>query len=413
MTEKPTRADASALDRTDPLAHLREAFELPENVLYLDGNSLGPLPRAAREALRHAVEIEWGTDLIKSWTKHGWMTLPQQIGGRIARLIGAAAHEVVAADSTSINLFKLATAALKLRSDRRVVLTETGNFPTDLYVLQGIAAFSGGRAELRAVPSDTIEQALDDKVALLVLTQTHYKSGAVHDMQRLTRLAHDRGALVLWDLSHSAGVLDVDLRGCNADLAIGCGYKYLNGGPGAPAFLFVAERHQAALQSPLAGWMGHAAPFEFGDDYAPAPGIDRFLCGTPPVLSMQGLGASLSLFDGITPRLLQDKARALGQIFLDRVEQAGDGSLSLLSPRDPSVRGGHVSFAHEDGYAIVQALIARGVIGDFRAPDALRFGFGPTFLRYVDAWDAAEALLDVVATRSYDDARFRARAAVT
>jgi kynureninase len=412
MLQLRTRSDAEALDRDDPLAPLRAKFDLPDGVLYLDGNSLGPLPHAARAALQQAVDVEWGQDLIRSWTSHGWIELPQAIGRQIAPLIGAAPHEVVAADSTSVNLFKLAAAALRLRPGRRVVLSEPGNFPTDLYILQGLAAFTPG-VELHTVDAAAIEDALTDELALLVLTHTHYKSGAVHDMARLTRAAQAKGALVLWDLSHSAGVLDIDLRGCNADLAIGCGYKYLNGGPGAPAFLFVAERHQAQLASPLTGWMGHATPFAFGDDYAPASGIDRFLCGTPQVLGMRALQAGLTVLDGVAPRLLQEKARRLGQIFLERVEGDSDGTLHLLSPRDASQRGGHVSFGHAHGYEIVQALIARGVIGDFRAPDALRFGFAPTFLRYVDAWDSAEALLDVVKTRAYDDARFRTRAAVT
>ncbi|GIL39142.1 kynureninase [Roseiterribacter gracilis] len=411
MSTITTRAEALALDRTDQLGTLREAFDLPTGI-YLDGNSLGPLPRVTREALQHAVEIEWGNDLIRSWTKHGWIELPQQIGAQIARLIGAKPHEVVAADSTSVNLFKLGAAALRLQTGRRVILSEPGNFPTDLYILQGLTGFTPG-AELRTVEPAKLEAAMDDQLALLVLTHTHYKSGQVHDMARLTAAAQKRGALVLWDLSHSAGVLDVDLNGCNADFAIGCGYKYLNGGPGAPAFLFVAERHQAKIASPLSGWMGHASPFDFTDDYAAAPGIDRFLCGTPQVLGMRALHAGLSVLEQVKPRQLQDKARRLGQIFLERVLEAGDGSLRLLSPRDPAQRGGHVSFAHEDGYAIVQALIARDIVGDFRAPDALRFGFAPTFLRYVDAWDAAEALLEIVATKSYDDARFRTRAAVT
>ncbi len=407
-----SRADAQALDRTDPLGAMREAFELPEGSIYLDGNSLGPLPHATRQALQHAVEIEWGNDLIRSWTKHGWFELPQAIGRQIAPLIGAKPHEVIAADSTSVNLFKLGAAALRLRPGRRIILSEPGNFPTDLYILQGLAGFTPG-VELRVAEAGAIEASMNDDLALLVLTHTHYKSGQIHDMARLTAAAQKHGALVLWDLSHSAGVLDVDLNGCNADLAIGCGYKYLNGGPGAPAFLFVAERHQAQLASPLSGWMGHAAPFEFGDDYAPAPGIDRFLCGTPQVLGMRALQAGLTVLDGAKPRQLQDKARKLGQIFLERVMSAGDGSLRLLSPRDPLQRGGHISFGHPDGYAIVQALIARNIVGDFRAPDALRFGFAPTFLRYVDAWDGAEALLEIVSTRSYDDARFRTRAAVT
>lgn len=406
-----SRTEAEALDRTDPLAALRDAFDLPPGI-YLDGNSLGPLPRATREAMRHAVDVEWGADLIRSWTRHDWVELPRRIGRRIAPLIGAAPHEVVAADSTSVNLFKLSAAALRMQPGRNIIISEPGNFPTDLYILQGLAAFTPG-TELRVLDPAQIEGALDEDVALLVLTHTHYKSGRFHDMERLTRAAQDRGALVLWDLSHSAGVLDVDLNGCNADLAIGCGYKYLNGGPGAPAFLFVAERHQAAAHSPLAGWFGHAAPFQFVDDYAPAAGIDRFQCGTPQVLGMRALDASLTVLDGVRPRDLQDKAQLLGQIFLERVLAKGDASLRLLSPREAHTRGGHVSFGHDDGYAIVQALIARDIVGDFRAPDAMRFGFAPTFLRYVDAWDAAEALLEVIATCEYDQPQFRTRAAVT
>lgn len=406
-----TRDQALALDRADPLASRRDLFELQDGLIYLDGNSLGALPKAVKGRLAQAVEAEWGRGLIRSWNSAGWIDLPSHVGAKIAALIGAAPDEVIAADSTSVNLFKLAAGALAMRPGRKVILSEPGNFPTDLYILQGLAQVLPG-VELRLVEPGGFPDALDDSVALLLLTHAHYKSGELHDMTALTTWAHEVGALALWDLSHSAGALEVDLTGADADLAVGCGYKYLNGGPGAPAFAFVARRHQADFQSPLTGWMGHAQPFAFSDDYAPGQGMLRTLCGTPSVLGLTALDAALSAFDGVEMSALRAKSRALGDLFLDLVaERCPD--LGVACPRDSAKRGSQVSLTHPNGYPIVQALIARGVVGDFRAPDVLRFGLAPLYVRYVDVWDAVDHLAQVMAHEEWREPRFNQVAAVT
>lgn len=408
-----TREDARARDAADPLRGLRDRFDLPGGVTYLDGNSLGALPRATAARMAEAVRNEWGRGLVRSWNAAGWIAAPARVGGKIARLVGAAPHEVLVADSTSVNLYKLLAAAVKARPGRRTILSEPGNFPTDLYVAQGVAATLGD-IELRLAARDAIVEALDEDVAVLLLTHVHYQSAARFDMAAITRAAQDKGALVLWDLSHSAGAVPVDLNGARADLAVGCGYKYLNGGPGAPAFLFVAERHQAALRSPLSGWMGHAAPFDFDDDYAPGAGIARFLCGTPPILGLAALEEGVDLMLEADAPALHAKGQALCSAFIDCVEERCAGlGLTLATPRDPALRGSHVSFRHARSWPVMQALIARGVIGDFRAPDILRFGFTPLYVGFEDAWNAAEALRDILATGAWDAPAYHARAAVT
>lgn len=409
-----SRADCAALDAADPLAGFRERFALPEGLIYLDGNSLGPLPHAARERLRAVAEEEWGRGLIRSWNAAGWIEAPARLGARIAPLIGAGADEVVVADSTSVNLYKLLVGALALRPGRRTILTETGNFPTDRYIAQGAVASLGGGHRIRSVAGEELAGALDEDTALLLLTQVDYRTGRLHDMAALTRAAHAAGALALWDLAHSAGALPVALEDCGVDLAVGCTYKYLNGGPGAPAFLYVARRWQDRIQSPLSGWMGHAEPFAFAPDYAPAPGIRRQLCGTPPILALAALEAALEIWAEVDLHALRRKSLALSEAFIALVESrcAGQG-LALLTPREAAWRGSQVAWSQPEGYAIIQALIARGVIGDFRAPDVLRFGFAPLYLRFVDVWDAVEALREVLATRAWDRPEHKARAAVT
>ncbi|WP_421932022.1 kynureninase [Phenylobacterium sp.] len=406
-----SRQAALDRDRADPLAARRDLFELEDGLIYLDGNSLGALPRAVKGRLAQAVEAEWGRGLIRSWNTADWIGLPARVGARIAALIGAAPDEVIAADSTSVNLFKLAAGALAMRPGRKVILSEPGNFPTDLYILQGLARFLPG-VELRLAAPGDLHAALDERVALLLLTHAHYKTGALHDMRALTARAHEVGALALWDLSHSAGALEVDLNGAGADLAVGCGYKYLNGGPGAPAFAFIASRHQAEFQTPLTGWMGHAQPFAFRDDYAPGAGMLRALCGTPSVLGLTALEAALTAFDGVAMADLRAKSRALGDLFLDLVAERCPG-FGVACPRDSAQRGSQVSLTHPNGYPIVQALIARGVVGDFRAPDVLRFGFAPLYVRYVDVWDAVEHLVQVMAREEWREDRFNQVAAVT
>jgi kynureninase len=410
-----TRADAQSLDAADPLAALRDRFMLPPGVIYLDGNSLGALPKAVPERMARALHEEWGVGLIRSWNDAGWYPAPQRVGARIAGLIGAAADEVVVADSISVNLFKVLVAALRLRTGRRRILGERGNFPTDAYVAGGVAELM--QAEFVAVEPEQVLEAIDERVAVVSLTHVNYKTGRIHDMAAITCRAHDCGALVIWDLAHTAGAVPCQLNACEADFAVGCGYKYLNGGPGAPAFVMVARRHQGAVEQPLRGWHGHAQPFAFVEEYAPAAGIDRMLVGTAPQLSLIALEAALEAFDGVTMEALRAKSVALTELFIRLVdEQLQDGGplFGIASPRDASVRGSQVSLTHPDGgYAIVQALIARGVIGDYRAPDILRFGFAPLYVRHVDVWDAVAALREVMASGEWREPRFAARKAVT
>lgn len=409
----PTLADMRARDAADPLRGMRDAFALPEGVIYLDGNSLGALPHATKTRMADAIEREWGQGLVRSWNAAGWFDAPVHIGSRIAPVIGARPHEVIVTDSTSINLFKLVEAALADRPGRNAILSEPGNFPTDLYIAQGVAGRHGG-IELRTAPRAHIASAINETVAVVMLTHVHYRTGERFDMAAITRAAHDAGALVLWDLSHSAGAVAVDLNGANADLAVGCGYKYLNGGPGAPAFLFVAERHQSRLRPVLSGWMGHTAPFAFGDDYVAAPDVRRFLCGTPPILSMIALEVGVDLLLTADRDALFAKGQALCSLFIDLVDRRCAGlGLTLATPRDPALRGSHVSFVHHDSFAVMQALIARGVIGDFRAPDILRFGLTPMYVGFADVWNAVDVLRDILSTRSWDDPRFRVQADVT
>ena len=410
-----TRANAEALDRQDPLASLRSGFEIPDGLTYLDGNSLGPLSHLVKSRVRTALEREWGEGLIGSWNEAGWIDLPGRVGDKIARLIGAPAKSVVATDSTSVNLFKVLAAALALKPGRRIIVSERSNFPTDLYMAEGLAALAGQGHELRLVDDAAdIPAALDADVAVLMLTHVNYRTGLIHDMAGLTSRAHGCGALTVWDLAHSAGALPVDLTGANADFAIGCGYKYLNGGPGAPAFLYVVPRLQDEARQPLSGWFGHAAPFRFDVAYEPAPGIDRFLTGTPGVLSMSALDAALDVFADVDMARLREKSVALCELFIGRVEAlCGDFGVTLVSPRDPARRGSQVSFAHENAYAVMQALIARRVVGDFRAPDILRFGFTPLYIRFTDVFDAAAVLHDVLATGAWQRPEFNVRRAVT
>ena len=414
----PTREALAAMDAEDPLAPLRERFDLPD-LIYLDGNSLGPLPRAARERVRRCVDTEWGHDLIASWNKAGWIDLPRTTGARIAALIGAEPDAVRVADSTSVNLFKVLAAALRLRPERRRIVSQRGNFPTDLYTAEGLTALMGDGHELHLVDEpDGIERAITDDTAVVMLTHVDYRTGRMLDMGAVTRVAHAAGALAVWDLAHSAGAVPVDLTGAGADFAVGCGYKYLNGGPGAPAFLYVAPDHEGAT-NPLSGWFAHAAPFAFEPSFRPAETVDRFLVGTPPVLSTVALDAALDLWDGVSMADVRAKSLALTDAFIAGVEKRCSGyGLALATPRDAGSRGSQVSFRHPHVYPIVSALIERGVIGDFRAATdggngIARFGFAPLFLRHVNVWDAVETLRDVLETRAWDAPQHQAKKAVT
>ena len=421
-----TLQDCRALDAQDPLRALRDLFTVPEGVIYLDGNSLGVMPRAAPARVAQAVSEEWGQGLIRSWNEAGWFSLPQRLGDKIAQTVGARPGEVVATDSTSINLYKVLSAALHIaaRRDprRKRVVSERSNFPTDLYIAQSLCKERG--LELHLVDDERVEEALNADTAVLMLTHVNYRTGAMHGMKAITAAAHRAGALVVWDLAHSAGAVPVDLHGADADFAIGCGYKYLNGGPGAPAFAWVHPRHADAFEQPLSGWWGHAAPFEFTPEYRPAPGISRYLCGTQPILSMTvlecGLDTVLAADAAGGMAVLRAKSLALTDLFIRLVEErcAGHG-LDLVTPREHARRGSQVCLTRAEGaYAIVQALIARHVIGDFRAgdakhPDILRFGFTPLYIGFEDVWQAVEHLNQVLETREWQRPEFNQKHAVT
>jgi len=406
----PTLDEARAMDAADPLRPFRARFRLPPGLIYLDGNSLGALPQATPARVADIVEREWGADLIGSWNGHDWIGAPQRIGDKIGRLIGAHPGEVIVADSTSVNLFKLIVAAARLSPDRAEILCEAGNFPTDLHIAREAAALLGRR--LRVVATEELADAFGPATSVAVLTHVHYRSGRRHDMAALTALASSRGARIVWDLSHSVGAISLDLGRDGVELAVGCGYKYLNGGPGAPAFLYAAGALQSQLVSPIAGWMGHAAPFDFTDDYAPAPGIDRFLAGTPPMLSLLALETGVDLMLEADAALIATKSARLFDLFAAGVADRAP-ELTLISPTDPSARGSHISFAHDHAFAIVQALIARKVIGDFRTPDVARFGLTPLYLGYEDVWQAVAILGEVMASGAWRDPRYAARGRVT
>ena len=412
----PEAEELAELDRRDPLARFRSRFRLPEGVLYFDGNSLGPPPRTVEAALSRRVGEEWGGDLIGAWNRRGWFDLPERLGARIAPLIGAEADEVIVADSVSLNLFKLLSALLRRSPPgRRVVLSETSNFPTDLYMAEGLASLLGReRVELRLVEPEALEAALGPETAVALVTQVDFRTGRKRNLRDFTAAARAAGVPVIWDLSHSAGAFRLRLEEDGAEFAVGCGYKYLNGGPGAPAFLRVARRRQAELETPLSGWMGHARPFDFVTAYEPAPGMRRFLTGTPPILALAALEEGLRAFDGVDLDELEAKSGALGDRFVRLAEArlAGFG-VTLASPREAAERGSQVSLRHPEGFAVMQALIARGVVGDFREPDLMRFGFAPLVLGYREIGAAVEALREVLAGGEYREPRFARRGAVT
>ncbi len=396
----------------DIFARTRAQFELPEGILYLDGNSLGAMPKAARERVRRELDENWGRELIRAWNSAGWIDMPARIGDRIGRLIGAPAGSVVAGDSTSINLYKALMAALRLASGRKSILSDSGNFPTDLYIAEGAIATLDRGHRLKIAAPEAVEAELDESVAVLMLTEVDYRTGRLHDMAALTAKAKSLGVVTIWDLAHSAGALPVELTACGADFAIGCGYKYLNGGPGAPAFIYVRPDLQDEVAPTLSGWMGHAAPFEFELGYRPAARIDRLRAGTPPVLSMAALEAALEVWEGVDLNALRARSIELSEAFVAKVEDLAP-ELEFASPRDPRKRGSQVSFRFVEGYAAMQALIAGGVIGDFRAPDIMRFGFTPLYLGLRDVEEAANRLGAIIRGRLWDRPEFHARNKVT
>lgn len=406
------RVSHAAMTDSSDFARTRALFDLPEGVIYLDGNSLGPLPRAVPERLAHAVQQEWGGQLIRAWNDAGWMQSPRRVGDRVGALIGAPAGSVVMGDTLSIKVYQALAAALDLRLDRRVIVSDSGNFPTDLYMAQGLVNALDRGHELRIVAPEAVEAAIDDTVAAVMVTEVDYRTGRRHDMPALTAKAHAVGALAIWDLAHSAGALPVDVLGGGADFAVGCTYKYLNGGPGAPAFIYVAPDIAAQAVPALSGWMGHDAPFAFDLDYRAGAGIERMRVGTPPILALAALDAALDVWEGVDMGDVRARSIALSERFISGVE-ARCPALTLASPRDAERRGSQVSFRHPEGYAVMQALIARGVIGDFRAPDILRFGFAPLYVTMEDVDAAVAILADVLDSGAWDAPDYRRRAAVT
>ncbi|MVW71578.1 kynureninase [Bordetella sp. 15P40C-2] len=414
-----TREACVAADRQDPLAHLKDQFDLPEGVVYMDGNSLGVLPKTAAARAAQVINEEWGTGLIRSWNSAGWFDLPARLGDKLGRLLGARDGELVITDTTSLNIFKSLAAALRIQQHkhptRRVILSERDNFPTDLYMIQGMIDLLQQGYEMRLIDDDLpLDEALDESVAVVLLSHVNYRSGRMYDMAAVTAQAHRQGALTIWDLAHAAGAVPVDLNGANADFAVGCTYKYLNGGPGSPAFIWVAPHHTQDFWQPLSGWWGHSRPFDMAVAYEPAGGVRRYLCGTQPIVSMSLIECGLDVAHAAGMEEVRKKSLALGDLFIELVESRCAGHpLTLVTPRAHAERGSHVSFRHPHGFEVMQALIARGVIGDYREPEVLRFGLTPLYFGYADVWDAVEILKDVLDNRSWDKPEFKQRTAVT
>jgi len=407
QTTTITRSDCEKLDQQDPLAALREEFDLPAGVIYLDGNSLGARPKAALQRAQDVITLEWGTDLIKSWNTAGWFDMPSTLGNQLAPLIGAEVNEVVVTDTTSVNLFKAIAAALQIQatdSKRKTIITERSNFPTDIYMAEGITRWLDRGYQIQLIDSpEELPQVINDSTALVMLTHVNYRTGYLHDMAAVTALAHQRGALILWDLAHSAGAVPVHLNAANADFAVGCTYKYLNGGPGSPAFIWVPARHQDAFHHPLSGWWGHASPFAMNPGFTPTPGIRRALCGTQPITSLAMVACGLDTFGKTDMQAIRKKSLALTDMFIALVEaRCASHPLELVTPRQHQQRGSQASFKHPHAYAVIQALIKRGIIGDYREPAIMRFGFTPLYTSFADVWDAAEGLRDILDSKDYD-----------
>lgn len=414
MSTPLSKEYCESLDRDDPLASFRDEFALPPDTIYLNGNSLGAMPKRALEIANRTIVDEWGRDLINSWNTADWFHLPQRLGDKLAAIIGADQGEVVVTDSTGINVFKTMAAALSLRPDRSVIVMEGSNFPTDNYTVQGLTQLLGDRHTIRFAEKHQLADAIEDDVAVVCLTDVHYKTGHILDMQAITQQAQACGAVTVWDLCHSAGAIPVDLNSCNADFAVGCTYKYLNGGPGSPGFIFAAKRHHGHALQPLTGWWGHASPFAFERDYRPAPGIDQMLSGTQAIVSLAMVEAGLDITARASMQAIRDKSKKMGDLFIQLVEAyCADHGFSLVSPRDAQQRASQVALAHEHGYPIMRALIDSKVVGDFRAPNILRFGFTPLYVRYVDVWNTVQTLQAIMATEKWREEKYNTRLAVT
>ncbi|MBT6466151.1 MAG: kynureninase [Kordiimonadaceae bacterium] len=409
-----SKNEIQKMDREDPIREFKEKFHLPKGIIYMDGNSLGALPIATQKVISDTVSNEWGDGLITSWLDANWVNSPERIGNKIASCIGAKDGEVTVCDSTSVNLFKILVAALQINNSREVILSEQGNFPTDLYIMDGIKKLFKNKIETKIVDPKKLLDALDENVSVLLLTQVHYKTGLIKDMEKITKKAHEVGALIVWDLSHSAGSIPLDLNGCNVDFATGCGYKFLNGGPGAPAFLFAASRHHTKCVPVLSGWFGHSNPFEFTDDYFPAQDVRMFLSGTPPVLGLKALEVGVDIFCSADIEKLRDKAKKLGALFIKLLnEKCSQYEFEIISPIEDNLRGGHVSLSHKNGYAIMQAVKEKGLIGDFRAPSVLRFGITPLYMTYENIFEAIEIISKVMDSKEWDNPEYMVRAEVT
>ncbi len=406
MTDSPV----SQLDADDPLADFRDRFHLPDGLIYLDGNSLGPAPKAAFAGFTTVIEQEWAEDLIGSWNSAGWFAAPKALGDRLGGLLGAAPGQTVVCDTTSINIYKAIGAALGLRPDRSVVVSELDSFPTDLYMLDGL----GATVRLLGRDGDTLAELIDDRVAVVLLSHVNYRTGALFDMAEINRLAHDAGALIVWDLCHSAGILPISLDRLQTDFAVGCTYKYLNSGPGSPAYIYVADRHIENARQPLSGWWGHARPFAFEPAYEAHPGIEKFLCGTQPIISLHGVRAGLDALDGVGMAAVREKSLALSRLFMELCQPLGQThGLTLASPMDDDKRGSQVSYSFEHGFAVIRAMTLRGVVGDFREPGLMRFGFAPLYLRYADVERAADVLKSCLEDKVWRDPAYGKRPAVT
>ncbi len=409
-----SREAAQKLDQTDPLKDFRRRYILPKDMIYLDGNSLGPMPHGVQARVAHAMNVEWSQDLITSWNKHHWFTLPQKIGGKISRLIGGGDDNCIAADTISINMFKVLTAALGLRRGRHVILSDSGNFPSDLYVAQGLNNFLRDGHRLKVVAPEDVAASITEEVAVVMITEVDYRTCRRHDMKVLTAHAHAKGCLIIWDLAHSAGAVPIDLLGAEADFAVGCTYKYLNGGPGSAAYVWVHPRHQSTAESALVGWWGHADPFAFALDWKAGDGLVRMQCGTQGILSLVALDAAMTVWDDVDMHEVQRKSKSLCGLFIELVEaRCAKHGLTLAGPRDFDARGSHVSFQCPQGYGVMQALIARRVIGDFRAPDMIRFGFAPLYNTHEEVFDAVEVLAGILDQRTWDQPEYLAKKAVT
>ena len=413
---KLTREDFTSLDKIDPLAKVRDEFSLPQNLIYFDGNSLGPLPKCTIHTLETMIQKEWGNGLIGSWNKENWINMPRELGNKIAPLVGAKLGEVIVVDSTSVNLFKVLTSALLLNKNRRVIVSEAENFPSDLYILEGVNKMFGESYVRHLIEEGDyeIDKYIDTSTAVVMLSHVNYKTGLISDIKRITSIAHEKGALVIWDLSHSVGVMPLYLHDCGVDFAVGCTYKHLNGGPGAPGFLYVHKSLIEKVSQPLTGWMGHIQPFEFVVNYQPANDICKYICGTPPIIAYKAIESGLAVFEQVSMNVVREKSIKLSEMFIQLMQQECiKFGFELFSPRNAEQRGSQVSFTHGNGFSIMQTLISHSVVGDFRQPNILRFGFSPLYMRFKDVWDAVICLREIMQTKEWQSEQFNKRGYVT